>query len=76
MSRIFSHTSRTTIFARARRGITATARNTSLQRRLRVYGLCNVDMFLTCDLYTELAVALTWLQHDVEESRSYVAYLK
>lgn len=48
----------------------------SLQRRLRVRGLRNVDIFLTRNLCTILAVALNRLQHGVREHLSSVAYLK
>ena len=48
----------------------------SLQRRLRVRGLRDVDIFLTRNLCTILAVALNRLQHGVREHLSSVAYLK
>ena len=48
----------------------------SLQRRLRVRGLKNVDMFLTRNMCTILAVALNRLQHGVKSHLASVTYLE
>ncbi|MBX8638905.1 MAG: hypothetical protein KIY10_00430 [Thermoplasmata archaeon] len=46
-----------------------------LQLRLIVCGFCNVDLFLTRNLCTVLAVTLSRLRHGVKNHPSFVAYL-